>query len=142
MANNPGKLFVILIEDTAGSGTWTVIAAGQSHNWTVNNSEVEINTKDSGSWRDLFPAGAIISISASLTFVFTSTADQARLVAVSETTTGLGPVANFKLRDGAGEDLHGDFQVSSLEHGGETEGMVSINGTLSSTGPIARIASV
>ena len=142
MADNPGKEYVVLIEDTAGSGTWTVIAAGQSHSMTINNSEVEINTKDSGSWRDLFPAGSIKSITVSLQGVFTSTADQARLTAVAETTTGAGPVANFKIRDGAGEDMHGDFQVTSYEMGGETEGFVSYSATLASTGAIARIASV
>lgn len=140
MADIPGKTVLVKVEDTPGGGTYSLIAAGQSHSLTINNTEVEINTKDSGSWRDLFPEGSIKSMAISLSGVFTDTADQARLIAIAESATN--PAANFKFLDGAGEELVGEFQVSSLEFGGETEGFASYSATLASNGAVTRQAVV
>mgnify|MGYP001167484505 CR=1 FL=1 len=50
--------------------------------------------------------------------------------AMSATT----PAANFRFLDGGGKILAGEFQLSSVELGGETEGFAACDVTLSSNG--------
>lgn len=136
MADIPGKTVTLRIEDSAGSGTYTKIAKATTHRLSINNSEVEVSHKDSGGWRDLFPEGSIKSMQITMSMLFDGTAAQVRLRNVAESTTN--PAANLQFVDGNGDRLVGEFQVSSYEYGGETEGFASADATFASNGPVTR----
>ena len=138
MADIPGKNVTLFIEDSDGAGTYTKIAKATVHRLSVNNSEVEVSHKDSGGWRDLFPEGSIKSMQITMSMLFDGTAAQLRLRALAESTTN--PAGLIRFVDGNGERLSGEFQISSYEYGGETEGFASADATFSSNGVITREA--
>lgn len=134
MADITGKAVTLLVGDGGGGGeVFTTVAAATTHSLSISNSEVEFNTKDSGGWRDLFPTGSIKNISISASFQFTNTADQDRVKTIAMAADSS---ANFKFRDGSGEEFSGNFQITSFDLTGETEGFATFDISLSSNGII------
>lgn len=134
MADIPGKNITVKIEDAPSAGTYTKIARATVHRMSLNNTEVEVSHKDSGGWRDLFPEGSIKSMQITMSFQFSGSAEQELLASVARSTTN--PAANFQFIDGNGDRYVGEFQVSTYELGGETEGFANADATLSSNGPV------
>ncbi len=112
---------------------YTTVAAAISDTLTITTSTVEVNTKDSGGFRDLFPAGSIKGIDIAAQWQFTDTTDQQRVRAIAMLSD---PSANFRILDGSGMEFEGRFQLTQYEAAGETEGFVQVNISLSSTGVI------
>lgn len=141
MAGVPGKNVTVRIEDGVGIGTYTKLGKATVHRMVLNNSEVEVSHKDSGGWRDLFPEGSIKSMQVTMSLLLDDAdAPQAELRSRAEST--VKPAANFQIVDGAGDRYVGEFQISTFELGGETEGFGATDITLASNGPITREADV
>lgn len=138
MPRIPGKLVLLYIGDGGSPEAFSLIARGTAHSVTINNTEVEVNTKDSGGWRDVYPEGSIKSLSVTMDGVYEETADQEALRALAMST--VKPAGNFRLNLGGTRRFTGEFQVSSYQHSGETEGFAAFSVQLSSNGIITEEA--
>lgn len=138
MPDIAGKEVLLYIEDPATPGTYSLIAAGTTHSITINNTEVEKNSKDSGGWREVFPPGSIKSIAMSMQGIFKETADHDLLRNIAMSTSD--PAANFRFNLGGTRRLVGEFQVTSYEHSGDTEGFAQFTANFASNGVIVEEA--
>ena len=129
MAAQRGKALLLKIDV---SGTMTTIGGMRSTSMTLNDEAVDITNKDSGSQRELLPAGGILSMSITASGVFTdSTAEQTLRSAYGTST--------FKSYNVIVPDLGtyaGTFMVASLEYAGEYNGEATYSVTLESSGAI------
>ena len=129
MAAQRGKALLLKVDI---SGTMTTIGGMRSTSMTLNDEAVDITNKDSGSQRELLPAGGILSMSITASGVFTdSTAEQTLRSAYGTST--------FKSYNVIVPDLGtyaGTFMVASLEYSGEYNGEATYSVTLESSGSI------
>lgn len=138
MPDITGKSVLLYIGDGESPEVFSLIAAGTSHSMTINNTEVEKNSKDSGGWREVFPEGSIKSISLSMQGIFKETADQDLLRSLVMSTSN--PAGNFRFNLGGTRRITGEFQVSSYEHSGDTEGFAQFTASFVSNGVITEEA--
>lgn len=131
MADIPGKQVLLYIGDGGGPETFGLIAAGTSHSVTITNTEVDKNSKDSGGYREVFPAGSIKSCQISMTGIYTETANQE---ALRNMVNADPPSGNFRFYLGGTRMIEGQFQVTSYEHSGETEGFAQFTAQFTSNG--------
>lgn len=138
MPDIAGKEVLLYIEDPGTPGTFLLIAAGTSHTLTINNTEVDKNSKDSGGFREIFPEGSIKSVTISGSWIFQETADHDAVRDVAMSTSN--PAATFRFNLGGTRRITGEFQVSSYEHNGDTEGFAGFSCQLASNGVITEEA--
>ena len=129
MAAQRGKALLLKIDV---SGTMTTVGGMRSTSMTLNDEAVDISNKDSGSFRELLPAGGIQSMSISATGGFTDSTAETTLRAAYGTST-------FKSYNIIVPDLGtyaGTFMIASLEYAGEYNGEATYSVTLESSGSI------
>ena len=110
----------------------TTVGGMRSTSMTLNDEAVDISNKDSGSFRELLPAGGIQSMSISASGVFTDSTAETTLRAAYGTST-------FKSYNIIVPDLGtyaGTFMIASLEYAGEYNGEATYSVTLESSGSI------
>ncbi len=129
MAAQRGKALLLKVDI---NGTMTTIGGMRSTSMTLNDEAVDITNKDSGSQRELLPAGGILSMSITASGVFTdSTAEQTLRSAYGTST--------FKSYNVIVPDLGtyaGTFMIASLEYAGEYNGEATYSVTLESSGAV------
>ena len=129
MAAQRGKALLLKVDI---SGTMTTIGGMRSTSMTLNDEAVDITNKDSGSQRELLPAGGILSMSITASGVFTdSTAEQ--------TLRSAYGTSKFKIYNVIVPDLGtyaGTFMIESLEYAGEYNGEATYSVTLESSGAV------
>ena len=138
MAKQLGRSLLIKIGDGAGTEAFTTIAGLNSKSITINNSSIDVTTPDSTT-----PGGALwasnlnglksVSISGDGIFLDES-AQEGRLNSIA---TAADPVANFEIVVPDFGTYSGEFRVTSLEFGGETEGATTFSLSLESNGTVA-----
>ena len=129
MAAQRGKALLLKIDV---SGTMTTVGGMRSTSMTLNDEAVDISSKDSGSFRELLPAGGIQTMSISASGVFTDSTAETTLRAAYGTST-------FKSYNIIVPDLGtyaGTFMIASLEYAGEYNGEATYSVTLESSGSI------
>ncbi len=129
MAAQRGKALLLKIDI---SGTMTTIGGMRSTSMTLNDEAVDITNKDSGSFRELLPAGGIQSMSISASGVFTDSTAETTLRSAYGTSA-------FKSYNVIVPDLGtyaGSFMIASLEYSGEYNGEATYSVTLESSGSI------
>ena len=129
MAAQRGKALLLKIDI---SGTMTTVGGMRSTSMTLNDEAVDITNKDSGSFRELLPAGGIQSMSITASGVFTDSTAETTLRAAYGTST-------FKSYNVIVPDLGtyaGTFMIASLEYAGEYNGEATYSVTLESSGSI------
>ena len=129
MAAQRGKALLLKIDV---SGTMTTVGGMRSTSMTLNDEAVDITNKDSGSFRELLPAGGIQSMSITASGVFTDSTAETTLRSVYGTST-------FSSYNVIVPDLGtyaGTFMVASLEYSGEYNGEATYSVTLESSGSI------
>ena len=129
MAAQRGKALLLKIDV---SGTMTTVGGMRSTSMTLNDEAVDISNEDSGSFRELLPAGGIQSMSISASGVFTDSTAETTLRAAYGTST-------FKSYNIIVPDLGtyaGTFMIASLEYAGEYNGEATYSVTLESSGSI------
>ena len=129
MAAQRGKALLLKIDI---SGTMTTIVGMRSTSMTLNDEAVDITNKDSGSFRELLPAGGIQSMTITASGVFTDSTAETTLRSVYGTST-------FSSYNVIVPDLGtyaGTFMVASLEYSGEYNGEATYSVTLESSGSI------
>ena len=129
MAAQRGKALLLKIDV---SGTMTTVGGMRSTSMTLNDEAVDITNKDSGSFRELLPAGGIQSMSISASGVFTDSTGENNLRGAAFT----GSAVNYDLVFGDGSDVKGAFIVTSYERAGEFNGEETFSCTLESSGTI------
>jgi len=137
MAKQLGRSLLIKIGDGAGSEAFTAIAGLNSKSITINNSAIDVTTPDATT-----PGGALwasnlnglksMSISGDGIFLDES-AQEGRLNTIAMQAD---PVANFQLVVPDFGTYSGEFRVTSLEFGGETEGATTFSLSLESNGTV------
>ena len=138
MAKQLGRTLLVKIGDGAGSEAFTTIAGLNSKSITINNSAIDVTTPDATT-----PSGALwasslnglksVSISGDGIFLDES-AQEGRLNTIA---IAADPVANFEIVVPDFGTYSGEFRVTSLEFGGETEGAATFSLSLESNGTIA-----
>ena len=129
MAAQRGKALLLKIDI---SGTMTTVGGMRSTSMILNDEAVDITNKDSGSFRELLPAGGIQSMSITASGVFTDSTAETTLRAAYGTST-------FKSYNVIVPDLGtyaGTFMIASLEYAGEYNGEATYSVTLESSGSI------
>lgn len=137
MAKQLGRSLLIKIGDGAGSEAFTAIAGLNSKSIAINNSAIDVTTPDATT-----PGGALwasnlnglksMSISGDGIFLDES-AQEGRLNTIAMQAD---PVANFELVVPDFGTYSGEFRVTSLEFGGETEGATTFSLSLESNGTV------
>ena len=137
MAKQLGRTLLVKIGDGAGSEAFTTIAGLNSKSITINNSAIDVTTADATT-----PSGALFaqslnglkSIAVSGDGIFLDeSAQEGRLNTIAMQAD---PVANFQLIVPDFGTYSGEFRVTSLEFGGETEGAATFSLSLESNGTV------
>ena len=129
MAAQRGKALLLKINI---SGTMTTIGGMRSTSMTLNDEAVDITNKDSGSFRELLPAGGIQSMSISASGVFTDSTAETTLWAAYGTST----FSSYNIIVPDLGTYAGSFMIASLEYAGEFNGEATYSVTLESSGSI------
>jgi TP901-1 family phage major tail protein len=137
MAKQLGRSLLIKIGDGAGSEAFTAIAGLNSKSITINNSAIDVTTPDATTpggalWASSLNGLKSMSISGDGIFLDES-AQEGRLNTIAMEAN---PVANFELVVPDFGTYSGEFRVTSLEFGGETEGATTFSLSLESNGTV------
>ena len=137
MAKQLGRSLLIKIGDGAGSEAFTAIAGLNSKSITINNSAIDVTTPDATTpggalWASSLNGLKSMSISGDGIFLDES-AQEGRLNTIAMQAD---PVANFELVVPDFGTYSGEFRVTSLEFGGETEGAATFSLSLESNGTV------
>jgi len=137
MAKQLGRSLLIKIGDGAGSEAFTEIAGLNSKSITINNSAIDVTTPDATTpggalWASSLNGLKSMSISGDGIFLDES-AQEGRLNTIA---MDADPVANFELVVPDFGTYSGEFRVTSLEFGGETEGATTFSLSLESNGTV------
>ena len=137
MAKQLGRTLLVKIGDGAGSEAFTAIAGLNSKSITINNSAIDVTTPDATT-----PSGALFaqslnglkSVSVSGDGIFLDeSAQEGRLNTIA---LQADPVANFQLVVPDFGTYSGEFRVTSLEFGGETDGAATFSLSLECNGTV------
>ena len=137
MAKQLGRSLLIKIGDGAGSEAFTAIAGLNSKSITINNSAIDVTTPDATTpggalWASSLNGLKSMSISGDGIFLDES-AQEGRLNTIAMQAD---PVANFELVVPDFGTYSGEFRITSLEFGGETEGTTTFSLSLESNGTV------
>ena len=141
MAKHLGRSLLLKIGDGGGTEVFSALAGINAKTLTINNSLIDVTTPDASS-----PSGALWSaslnglkqVALSGDGVFLDETAEARLSTVAMQAD---PVANFEIVVPDFGTYAGEFRVTSLEFGGETEGGVTFSTSLESNGAVTFTAS-
>jgi TP901-1 family phage major tail protein len=137
MAKQLGRSFLLKVGDGEASETFTTVAGINSKSITINNSAIDVTTPDATTpgghlWAQSL--GGLKAVSVSGDGIFLDDAAEARLNTVA---LAADAVANFQILVPHFGTYAGEFRVTSIELGGETEGGVTFSTSLESNGTIA-----
>ena len=122
------------------SGSLTTLAGLRSTSMSINGEMVDVTTKDSNplvsggddKGREILEGGGIRSMSITASGVFTDSAleNDIRISAQK------GQIREYKLVFGDGDDITGNFLITSYERAGEFNGEETYSMTLESSGQV------
>ena len=130
----------LLLKATPTGGSETTIAGLRSTSMTINGEMVDITTKDSdplvsgGSTkaRALLAGGGVSNMAISASGVFTDSALENDIRVRAQK----GQIDSYKLVFGDGDNIVGNFQITSYERAGEYNGEETYSLTLESSGQV------
>ena len=126
-----GKNFLLQIEDTPASGTFSSVASLRDTSFTISNEQVDVSDKDGAPARELKNCGInSMSVSASGMFNDDATIEQIQLAGTT------GDILLYKLISDAGDIFQGTFQVASYERNGPYNSTEEYSITLESAAAI------
>jgi len=136
MAKQLGRSLLLKIGDGANSEVFSTLAGINSKTLTINNSAIDVTTPDASS-----PGGVLFassmnglkSVAVSGDGIFLDETSEARMNTVAMQAD---PAANFQIVVPDFGTYAGNFRITSLEFGGETEGGVTFSVSLESNGAV------
>jgi predicted secreted protein len=133
MARQKARSFILSISDEMTTPTYTPIAEIQTQTLTINNSEEDVTSKDSGGFTELFSEGSVKSVSLSVDGIVTDDTDFQNLEDKAISTT---PKGDFRITDEDGDTIDATFHISDFEKVGGFAGAVTFSATLASSGTV------
>ena len=115
---------------TAAAGT--TIAACRETSLTINGEAVDVTNKDSGGYRELLAAAGNVSVSISVSGVFTDNDDQMTLAGYAYARS----LNTFGMLFGDGDKADGDWQITSWSVSGGHNNEQTFSCTFESSGQI------
>ena len=136
MAKQLGRSLLLKIGDGATSEVFSTLAGINSKTLTINNSAIDVTTPDAST-----PGGVLFassmnglkSVGVSGDGIFLDETSEARMNTVAMQAD---PAANFQILVPDFGTYAGNFRITSLEFGGETEGGVTFSVSLESNGAV------
>jgi len=137
MAKQLGRSLLLKIGDGAASEAFTAFAGMNSKSLTVNNTAIDVTTPDAATpggalWAQSLNGLKSVSLSGDGIFLDES-AQEGRLNTIAMQAD---PVANFEIVVPDFGTYAGEFRVTSLDFGGDTEGAVTFSASLESNGAV------
>lgn len=129
-----GKDFLLLKGNEDGPPeTFTQVGGMRTTGASFNKEQVDITSKDDGTWRELLAACGIQSMSISLSGAVTDEAKWKEIIADALAQLH----KNYQIVSGLGDVFEGPFEVASWERNGETGADEQYTVTLESASVIA-----
>jgi TP901-1 family phage major tail protein len=137
MAKQLGRSLLLKIGDGAESEAFTAFAGMNSKSLTINNTGIDVTTPDATTpggalWAQSLNGLKSVSLSGDGIFLDES-AQEGRLNTIAMQAD---PVANFEIVVPDFGTYAGEFRVTSLDFGGDTEGAVTFSASLESNGAV------
>jgi len=137
MAKQLGRALLLKIGDGAGSEAFTAFAGMNSKTLTINNSAIDVTTPDATTpggvlWAQSLNGLKAVSLSGDGIFLD----EAAQEVRLNTIAMQADPVANFEIVVPDFGTYAGEFRVTSLDFGGETEGAVTFSASMESNGAV------
>jgi TP901-1 family phage major tail protein len=114
----------------------TQLAGLKSTSLSIDNTEVDVSTKDDEGFRRLLDGISLKSMSMTGGGIFVNAATKATLLGNALD----GTIDHYQLISGHGDRFEGAFQMNSIEVTGENEGVEEFSFTLGSSGGVAYVA--
>jgi TP901-1 family phage major tail protein len=132
-----GRLVLLKVNTSGSPATYTTVAGLRDTTITINETEVDVTTKDDAGIRQLLDGNILSSVTVSGTGVFTDSAtiNTLRAAALAGTHRGY----KIEVVDSAavaGGTYSGSFRITSFENAGSYEGEVNYSITLASAGTV------
>ena len=115
MPAQKGRLFLLKVGDAASPEIFTTLAGLRVTSFVINNTPVDVTTKDSSSWRQLLEGGGIQSMSLSGSGVFTDAASEELVRAAAFAQT----IDAYQIVMPNGDILEAQFLITSYERAGD-----------------------
>jgi len=128
MAAQRGRLMLLYTGTTIDSGN--KIAGLASTSFTMNNSVIDVSTKDTDGWRELLEDGSLKFFSIACDGIFKSNATDELIRSYVFNNT----LNQFTFAFPNGDSLTSMFQITNYQRKGEKEGAETFSMTLESTG--------
>ncbi|UEM08064.1 phage major tail protein, TP901-1 family (plasmid) [Skermanella rosea] len=119
--------------------TYTAIGGMRTENLSINNTEVDVTTKDDAGWRKLLQGAGVRSVSISGTGVFEDGTSANALLAAA--IAGTHELLEFAYGSAGGDKFAGTFQVTQFEIAGEEGGTQTYSVTFASAGAVTHTPS-
>jgi TP901-1 family phage major tail protein len=137
MAKQLGRALLLKIGDGAGGEAFTAFAGMNSKTLTINNSAIDVTTPDAATpggvlWAQSLNGLKAVSLSGDGIFLD----EAAQEVRLNTIAMQADPVANFEIVVPDFGTYAGEFRVTSLDFGGETEGAVTFSASMESNGAV------
>ena len=137
MAKQLGRSLLLKIGDGAESEAFTAFAGMNSKSLTINNTAIDVTTPDAATpggalWAQSLNGLKSVSLSGDGIFLDES-AQEGRLNTIAMQAD---PVANFEVVVPDFGTYAGEFRVTSLDFGGDTEGAVTFSASFESNGAV------
>ena len=132
MAAQKGSALLMKIGNGGSPEAFTTIGGMRSTSLTMNDEMVDVTNKDSSRARTLLAQGGVNSITVSGSGVFTDSASEATLKAKFDVSA----LTNYQFLVPDFGTFTGNFQLTTLEYGGEFNGEVTYSFTFESSGAI------
>ena len=132
MAAQNGSALLMKIGNGGSPEAFTTIGGMRSTSLTMNDEMVDVTNKDSSRARTLLAQGGVNSITVSGSGVFTDSASEATLKAKFDVSA----LTNYQFLVPDFGTFTGNFQLTTLEYGGEYNGEVTYSFTFESSGAI------
>ncbi len=134
MSAQKGKDLLLKVEDSQGSGTFTVVGGLRATSFNMNNELIDATHKGSAGKRTLLEGAGIQSMSISGSGLFEDDAPFARVRNAAESNTHL----NYQILVPGSSDrtYEGAFMITRFDYSGDYNGEVAYTLTLESSGSI------
>lgn len=137
MAKYCGKLFLLLKGNEDGPPeTFTQVGGMRTTGMTINGEQVEITSKDDGTWRQLLEECGILSMSISLAGVVSDEVKYNEIIVDALARLH----KNYQIVSDRGDSFEAAFEVASHERSGETNNSEDFSITLESAGDVVYTA--
>ena len=133
MAKYCGTAFLLLKGNEDGPPeTFTQVGGMKTNSMSINGEQVDITSKDDGTWRQLLEECGILSMSISLSGVVTDETKYNEIIADHLARLH----KNYQMVSDRGDSFEASFEVASQERSGEVNDAEQFSITLESAGDV------